>query len=49
MSVFLSDNTQPERSFQLDKLYFKTTVIPNIDETTTQALEEMVPLYISLI
>jgi hypothetical protein len=43
--VFLSDNTQPERSFQLDKLFFKTAVIPDIDETPTQALEELVPLF----
>ncbi|MFR3684426.1 MAG: hypothetical protein ACLTXM_05230 [Enterococcus sp.] len=45
----LTDNTQPERSFQLGKLFFKTAVIPDIDETTAQALEELAPLYFSLI
>ncbi|MGL9726761.1 HI_0552 family protein [Enterococcus sp. DIV0756] len=56
LSAFLSDDMQPEklmramqgRTFQLGKLFFKTTTIPNIVETTAQALEELAPLYFAL-
>lgn len=56
LAAFLTDDTQPEklknalagRSFQLGKLFFKTTTIPNIVPEVIQTMEELAPLYSAL-
>ncbi|MDU5334194.1 HI_0552 family protein [Enterococcus sp.] len=56
LTEFLADPSQPEklrlamegRSFQLGKLFFNTTSIPNVAEATVQAMKELAPLYFML-
>ena len=36
------------RSFQLGKLFFKETSIPNTEQVIRQTLEELAPLYFAL-
>ncbi|GAA2907603.1 HI_0552 family protein [Enterococcus pseudoavium] len=56
LTDFLADQKQPEvllntlegRTFQIGKLFFKTTKITDIEELTRQSLEELAPLYFAL-